>query len=150
MERNVQHEVGRHLFLVDVFVELAHAQPVHLVSRLDAANAKEMKVDETDKLLVGYMTYEEEMDTLRNNIVEGAGSRLRPILMSSLTTILGVVPMAIATGEGAEVYAPLGQVIMGGLATSTFITLFLMPMLYFTLERFKIKRILRRKSKETE
>ena len=119
-------------------------------SRLDAANAKEMKVDETDKLLVGYMTYEEEMDTLRNNIVKGAGSRLRPILMSSLTTILGVVPMAIATGEGAEVYAPLGQVIMGGLATSTFITLFLMPMLYFTLERFKIKRILRRKSKEIE
>ena len=117
-------------------------------SRLDAANAKEMKVDETDRLLIGFMAYDDEMKTLVDNIAEGAGSRLRPILMSALTTILGVVPMAVATGEGAEVYAPLGQVIMGGLTTSTFITLFLMPMLYFVLERHKIRKILRNKTQE--
>ena len=56
--------------------------------------------------------------------------------------------MAVATGEGAEVYAPLGQVIMGGLTTSTFITLFLMPVLYFVLERHRIRKFMRRKGLE--
>ena len=77
---------------------------------------------------------------LKENIKEGTTSRLRPILMSSLTTILGVIPMAIARGEGAEVYAPLGQVIMGGLTTSTFITLVIMPIFYFRSERRRMNR----------
>ena len=80
------------------------------------------------------------MQMLFDNIRRGTSTRLRPILMSSLTTILGVIPMAFATGEGAEIYAPLGQVIMGGLTTSTFITLFLMPTFYFILERHKIRK----------
>ena len=53
---------------------------------------------------------------------------------------LGVIPMAIARGEGAEVYAPLGQVIMGGLTTSTFITLVIMPIFYFRSERRRMNR----------
>lgn len=88
----------------------------------------------------GLLPYDEEMAMLKENIKEGTTSRLRPILMSSLTTILGVIPMAIARGEGAEVYAPLGQVIMGGLTTSTFITLIIMPIFYFRSERRRMNR----------
>jgi HAE1 family hydrophobic/amphiphilic exporter-1 len=55
--------------------------------------------------------------------------------MTTLTTMLGVVPMAVATGEGAEIYAPLGQAISGGLLTSTLITLFLIPILYYMAEK---------------
>lgn len=88
----------------------------------------------------GLLPLEEEHRMLRKNITDGVVSRLRPILMSSLTTILGVIPMAFATGEGAEVYAPLGQVIMGGLTTSTFITLFIIPSFYYISERGRMKK----------
>jgi HAE1 family hydrophobic/amphiphilic exporter-1 len=73
--------------------------------------------------------------TLRDAIVEGAGARLRPILMTTLTTMFGVLPMAFSRGSGAELYAPLGQAIFGGLVTSTAITLFIVPVLYYLLER---------------
>jgi HAE1 family hydrophobic/amphiphilic exporter-1 len=55
--------------------------------------------------------------------------------MTTLTTMLGVVPMALATGEGAAIYAPLGQAIAGGLFSSTLITLFIIPILYYMTER---------------
>ena len=57
--------------------------------------------------------------------------------MTTLTTMLGVIPMAMAKGEGAEIYAPLGQAISGGLLTSTIITLFIIPLLYFITEKRK-------------
>ncbi len=57
-------------------------------------------------------------------IVDGCASRLKPILMTTLTTFFGVLPMAFASGNGGEVYAPLGQSIAGGLITSTMLTLF--------------------------
>jgi len=73
--------------------------------------------------------------SLREAVVEGGRLRLRPILMTTLTTILGVIPMALAIGEGSSLNAPLGQVIGGGLVTSTLITLFLIPTLYNLIER---------------
>jgi HAE1 family hydrophobic/amphiphilic exporter-1 len=72
--------------------------------------------------------------TLREAVLVGAADRLRPILMTALTTIFGVLPMALAKGNGSEVYAPLGQAIFGGLLSSTVITLVLIPMLYESLE----------------
>lgn len=71
---------------------------------------------------------------LRNAILQSAASRLRPILMTTLTTMLGVLPMALAHGNGSEVYAPLGQAIFGGLMSSTLVTLVLIPVLYEILE----------------
>jgi hydrophobic/amphiphilic exporter-1 (mainly G- bacteria), HAE1 family len=68
-------------------------------------------------------------------ILEGAANRLRPILMTAMTTIFGVLPMALASGNGSEVYAPLGQAIFGGLMSSTIITLVLIPVLYAILEK---------------
>lgn len=72
-------------------------------------------------------------------LVEGSTARLKPILMTTLTTILATLPMALGLGEGAEIYSPLGQTIAGGLFTSTLITLFLVPVLYYILERGKLK-----------
>jgi HAE1 family hydrophobic/amphiphilic exporter-1 len=67
--------------------------------------------------------------------VELAGrTRLRPIVMTTLTTILGLVPMSLALGEGSELQAPLARVVIGGLATSTLITLVFVPTLYTIFE----------------
>jgi len=87
---------------------------------------------------------EDSHEHLRDIIAEGSSTRLRPIFMTTLTTMLGVIPMAAAYGEGSEIYAPLGQAIAGGLFTSTLITLILIPTLYYITE----DRILQRKEKE--
>ena len=63
-------------------------------------------------------------------VVEGALSRLRPVLMTALVASLGFVPMAIATGAGAEVQKPLATVVIGGLVTATILTLLVLPALY--------------------
>lgn len=79
---------------------------------------------------------------LREALIQGSANRLRPILMTSMTTLFGVLPMALAHGNGSEVYAPLGQAIFGGLLSSTVITLVLIPVLYEMLEkRVTIARI---------
>jgi multidrug efflux pump subunit AcrB len=59
--------------------------------------------------------------------VEGASSRLRPILMTSLAMIAGMVPMALGLGEGGEQTAPLGRAVVGGLAVATLATLLVLP-----------------------
>ncbi len=61
---------------------------------------------------------------------EGAGSRLRPVLMTALTDLIGFLPMAIATGAGAEVQRPLATVVIGGLISATFVTMFVLPAIY--------------------
>jgi cobalt-zinc-cadmium resistance protein CzcA len=63
-------------------------------------------------------------------IIEGALTRLRPVLMTALVASLGFVPMALATGTGAEVQRPLATVVIGGLLTSTALTLVVLPALY--------------------
>jgi HAE1 family hydrophobic/amphiphilic exporter-1 len=61
-------------------------------------------------------------------------TRLRPILMTSLATMLGLVPMALGIGEGSELQVPLARVVIGGLLTSTFITLVFVPTVYTLFE----------------
>ena len=68
--------------------------------------------------------------TLEAAIREGALTRLRPVLMTALVASLGFVPMALATGTGAEVQRPLATVVIGGLVTSTALTLLVLPALY--------------------
>ena len=63
-------------------------------------------------------------------VLEGALSRLRPVLMTALTTALGLAPLLYATGVGSEVQRPLATVVVGGLASSTFLTLFVLPAMY--------------------
>jgi heavy metal efflux system protein len=66
----------------------------------------------------------------RDAIVEGALTRLRPVVMTALVASLGFVPMSIATGTGAEVQKPIATVVIGGLISATFLTLLVLPALY--------------------
>jgi len=72
----------------------------------------------------------EEGKPVREAIIEGAAVRLRPVLMTALVASLGFVPMAIATSAGAEVQRPLATVVIGGLVTSTVLTLVVLPTLF--------------------
>ncbi|MCF0261905.1 MAG: efflux RND transporter permease subunit, partial [Sphaerochaetaceae bacterium] len=92
------------------------------------------------------LDYNVEEKILALSIVQGGASRLRPILITTLTTVVGVIPMAIATGEGSELYASVGQSIAGGLITSTLITLFIVPVIYYITE----KKVLNRKQRKME
>jgi hydrophobic/amphiphilic exporter-1 (mainly G- bacteria), HAE1 family len=87
-------------------------------------------------LLVDYTNVLRRRDHLPlREAVEVAGrTRLRPILMTSLATVLGLVPMALGIGEGAELHAPLARVVVGGLIASTMVTLVLVPSVYTLFE----------------
>jgi len=78
---------------------------------------------------------ENEQDNLDDAIIRGALTRLRPVLMTAFVASLGFVPMALATGRGAEVQQPLATVVIGGLITSTVLTLVVLPALYRIIER---------------
>jgi HAE1 family hydrophobic/amphiphilic exporter-1 len=68
-------------------------------------------------------------------LAEGGRVRLRPILMTTATTVLGLLPMALGLGEGAEVRAPMAVAVIGGLLVSTLLTLVVIPCLYAVLDR---------------
>jgi cobalt-zinc-cadmium resistance protein CzcA len=68
-------------------------------------------------------------------VVQGSARRLRPVLMTATTAMFGLVPLAFATGPGAEIQKPLAIVVIGGLFTSTITTLYLLPLFYYYLER---------------
>jgi len=86
-------------------------------------------------MLTYFNQLREEGKSVREAVVEGSLTRLRPILMTALVASFGFVPMAIATGAGAEVQRPLAIVVIGGLLSSTFIKLVLLPVLYEWFER---------------
>ena len=67
---------------------------------------------------------------MKKAVFEGALSRLRPVLMTAFTSALGLIPMLLATGIGSEVQKPLATVVIGGLVSSTILTLFVLPALY--------------------
>jgi len=87
-------------------------------------------------LLVDYINTLRRRDGLpiREAVELGGRTRLRPILMTSIATMLGLVPMAIGIGEGGELQAPLARVVIGGLLTSTLVTLVLVPAVYTLFE----------------
>ena len=97
--------------------------------------AKERGTQDRDGEYHVELTVAEENQLLHDCVADGAASRIKPILITTLTTLLGDIPMAVAHGEGAELYAPMGQAIVGGLITSTLITLVLIPVLYYMVEK---------------
>jgi HAE1 family hydrophobic/amphiphilic exporter-1 len=74
--------------------------------------------------------------SIRDALEEAGRTRLRPILMTTLTTILGLTPMALGLGSGGETQAPLARAVIGGLSSSTLITLLIIPVVYSLLESF--------------
>lgn len=83
----------------------------------------------------------EGMDDVWQRVKEGTSTRLRPVLMTAMVASLGFLPMAISTSAGAEVQKPLATVVIGGLITATFLTLFVLPLLYIIFNSgIKLKR----------
>ena len=78
---------------------------------------------------------EDSSTSLNERIKQGAKRRIRPILLTALTDVLGFLPMAISTSSGAEVQQPLATVVIGGMITATLLTLFVLPILYQWVER---------------
>ena len=74
-------------------------------------------------------------------VFDGAVSRLRPVLMTAITSALGLIPMLMSNGVGAEIQRPLASVIVGGLVTATLLTLFVLPVLYAWFSKAKIKEL---------
>ncbi len=73
-------------------------------------------------------------------MLESGRLRLRPILMTALSTIIGILPIALGLGAGAESRRPLGVAVVGGMLSSTFLTLYLVPAFYITVDRFRPRR----------
>jgi HAE1 family hydrophobic/amphiphilic exporter-1 len=77
---------------------------------------------------------------IRDALIEAGGNRLRPILMTSLTTVLGLVPVAFFQGEGSTLVQPIGQTVVGGLTVGTVMTLFVIPVIYAIVNRLTERR----------
>jgi HAE1 family hydrophobic/amphiphilic exporter-1 len=74
---------------------------------------------------------------IREAIEEAGRRRLRPILMTTLTTIIGLIPLALGLGEGGEAQSPMARAVIGGLLSSTLITLVFVPVIYSIFERLR-------------
>jgi len=87
---------------------------------------------------------------LHEAVVTGARTRLRPILMTTLTTVFGMFPLALGLGSGSETSFPLARAVIGGLSVSTTLTLLFLPVLYTILSEFRLKRAERKSLKKAE
>lgn len=92
-------------------------------------------------VLIDYVNLNRERgQSIDKSVVSGGKSRLRPVLMTTATTVLGMIPMAIPRGQGSEMWQPMGIAIVGGLTLSTILTLILVPALYSIFGGFGVIR----------
>ena len=93
-------------------------------------------------VLIGYFNQlkKEGMKNIKERITTGTRVRLRPVIMTAAVASLGFLPMAISTSGGAEVQRPLATVVIGGLITATFLTLIILPILYYWLEKWSERK----------
>jgi HAE1 family hydrophobic/amphiphilic exporter-1 len=77
---------------------------------------------------------------VREAVLEAGRVRLRPIVMTTVTTVLGLLPMALGVGAGADLRAPLAVAVIGGLLSSTLLTLFVVPVVYEWIEDLRVRR----------
>ena len=87
-------------------------------------------VPDLDQRKADLKTLKRMLNENRDALIEAGRRRLRPILMTTLTTILGLLPLALGIGEGSDAQAPLARAVVGGLTGSTLITLVLIPVVY--------------------
>ena len=95
-------------------------------------NGAIVMIDKIDQLIKDGRTPQEA-------VLEGCKSRLRPILMTTLTTILALIPLAIGIGRGSELMQPMGIVVIGGLLLGTLVTLVLIPCFYCIVKRIRFE-----------
>ncbi|MBQ3389513.1 MAG: efflux RND transporter permease subunit [Firmicutes bacterium] len=98
-------------------------------------------------LLVEFINQNKKIMGRDEALVQAGSLRLRPILMSAGTTVVGMIPMSLGVGEGGELLAPLGISIIGGLIASTVVTLFLIPVLYAIIDDRRLRRAAERRRK---
>ena len=92
-------------------------------------------------VLIDYISLNRERGmSIRTAVIDGGRSRLRPVIMTTLTTILGMVPMAVGSGQGSEMWKPMGTAVIGGLTFSTILTLLFVPVLYCSFAGRGVKR----------
>ena len=102
-------------------------------------------------VLIDYISLNRERGmSIRRAVVDGGRSRLRPVVMTTLTTILGMVPMAVGSGQGSEMWRPMGTAVIGGLTFSTILTLLFVPTLYCVFAGRGVKRQRRKFAKKLE
>lgn len=100
-------------------------------------------------VLIDYISLNRERGlSVKRSVIDGGRSRLRPVIMTSLTTILGMVPMACGTGQGAEMWRPMGTAVIGGLTFSTILTLLFVPVMYCIFAKNGIKNARRKHHKQ--
>ena len=100
-------------------------------------------------VLIDYISLNRERGmSVRRAVINGGESRLRPVVMTTLTTILGMVPMAVGPGPGAEMWRPMGTAVIGGLTFSTILTLLFVPVLYCVFASRGIKNQRRKLRKQ--
>ncbi|WDF55809.1 CusA/CzcA family heavy metal efflux RND transporter [Mucilaginibacter sp. KACC 22063] len=94
-------------------------------------------------VLIGYFNQlkEEGISNIYDRVLEGTKTRLRPVLMTASVASLGFLPMALSSSAGAEVQRPLATVVIGGLITATFLTLFVLPCLYLLFNRKEAEQV---------
>jgi Putative silver efflux pump len=92
---------------------------------------------------------ERGLDT-RSAVIEGSLTRLRPVLMTTAVAAFGFIPMALSTSAGAEVQRPLATVVIGGIVSSTFLTLLLLPVLYDWVEQRERARKVSERSQQPQ
>jgi hydrophobic/amphiphilic exporter-1 (mainly G- bacteria), HAE1 family len=128
------------LGLIGVVVALmVTGQPISLVSLIGfvilagiAVNNGIVMIDYINQLRRGGMDN-------REAVLQGCSVRLRPVLITALTTIMGMIPMAISTSAGSEMRAPMAISVIGGLVATTLLTLFVIPVIYSLFEKIRFK-----------
>jgi len=91
-------------------------------------------------IMVSYIKALREHKTLKEAITEGAITRLRPVVITALVASLGLLPLIFSTGTGAEVQRPMATVVVGGLVTSTILTLFVLPCIYLVWHQWRERK----------
>ena len=131
-----------------VAIYLAVGSPLNIITAVGALVLVGVVVN-NGIVLVDYTNLLRKREySLEEACVEAARSRLRPILKTTLTTVLGLLPMAFFPGEGSEMTQPIGQIVLGGLTFSTTMTLFLMPVLYYIFNHYREKHNVKRTARK--
>ena len=127
---------------------LIHSQAVGVMSLIGIIILLGIVVKNGIVLIDYTILCQERGMSVRDSSVTAAKSRLRPILMTTLTTVLGMLPMAMGTGEGSEMWRGLGITVAWGLSISTLITLVLIPVLYCGFTEHRAKRKARKAARQ--
>jgi HAE1 family hydrophobic/amphiphilic exporter-1 len=124
-----------------IFALLLTGQTINVISIIGMVVLVGLVVDDATVEIDYTNLLRKQGKGLRDSVVEGCRTRLRPIMIASMSTIVGLFPMALGLETGGELMRPLGIVVLSGLTFSTFLTLIIIPVLYEWVEKRREKRM---------